>query len=386
MAYNLYPHQQEALKRIKSGSIVNGGVGSGKTITSLAFYKDNFSDRKLYVITTAKKRDTGDWEEDADKVGVKIEVVDSWNNIKNYLWLQNAFIIFDEQRVVGYSTWGKTFISICRRNKWILLTATPGDTWMEYMTVFIANGFYKNKTDFVDQHVEFDQWVKYPKIKNYHNVGKLMRYRNQILIPMTFERKTKRHREYIPSTFDEVTYNRILKERWNVFEDKPIENASEMLQCLRKIVATDSDRIFNARFFMDIHDKLIIFYNYNYERDVLINIANDLGREYWEWNGHAHDEVPNVDRWLYIVQYTAGAEGWNCITTNTILFYSLNYSFKIIEQAEGRIDRLNTPFIDLEYYYLTSGSQIDKDIFKAIKTKQKFNESAWLKRSGVQFH
>jgi hypothetical protein len=385
MAYNLYTHQQEALKRIKSGSILNGGVGSGKTLTSLVFYKLYHSTKKLYVITTAKKRDSGDWEEDAAKVGIKIEIVDSWNNIKNYLHLENCFFIFDEQRVVGYSTWGKTFITICRKNKWILLSATPGDTWLEYMTVFIANGFYKNKTDFYEQHVELDQWVKYPKVKQYHNVGKLMRFRQQILVPMHFERKTKRHRQLITSNYDTNLYEKIMRDRWNVFEDKPIENVAEMFQCIRRVVATDEDRIFNAKFLMDIHDRLIVFYNYNYERDVLIRIAKDLGKQYWEWNGHNHDAVPKKEKWLYFVQYTAGAEGWNCIDTNVILFYSMNYSFKIIEQAEGRIDRLNTKYIDLEYYFLTSNSQIDKDIYKAIKTKEKFNESAWVKGRGILF-
>lgn len=381
----LYPHQQEALSKMTSGCILNGGVGSGKTLTSLVFYKENFSNKKLYVITTAKKRDTGDWEEDAEKAGVTIEAVDSWNNIKNYINLKDVFIIFDEQRVVGYSTWGKAFITICRKNKWILLTATPGDSWMEYMTVFIANGFYRNKTDFIDQHVEFDQWVKYPKIKNYHNVGRLSRHRQQILIPMHFERTTTRNRKLIKSTYDKESYDTVLKKRWNIFEDKPIENASEMLQCLRKIVASDDDRLFNAKFLMDIHDRLIIFYNYNYERDILIALANELEREYWEWNGHAHQELPDTDQWLYIVQYTAGAEGWNCITTNTIMFYSLNYSYKITEQAEGRIDRLNTKYTDLEYYFLLSDAIIEKDIYKAIKTKQRFNESAWLKGRGIQF-
>lgn len=382
----LFQHQIDALKRIKSGSILNGGVGSGKTLTSLVFYKQNFSDRRLFVITTAKKRDTGDWEEDALKAGVEITKVDSWNNITNYLHVDDAFFIFDEQRVVGYSTWGRAFIHIAKRNKWILLTATPGDTWLEYMPVFIANGFYRNKTDFIDQHVEYDQWVKYPKVKQYHNVGLLMRNRNMILVPMHFERKTKRHREYIKSSYDEKSYDRIMKERWNIFEDKPIESGPELTTSIRRLVASDLDRQFNARFLMDIHDKIIVFYNFNYERDIIINIANSLNREYSEWNGHNHDPLPDTDKWIYIVQYTAGAEGWNCITTNVILFYSLNYSYKIVEQAEGRIDRLNTKHVDLEYYFLTSDSQIDKDIFKAIKTKQKFNESAWLKRSGLTFH
>lgn len=379
----LYPHQTKALTKIKSGSILNGGVGSGKTITSLVFYKQHFSDRKLYVITTAKKRDTGDWEEDASKVGVDIEVVDSWNNIKNYVWLKDCFVIFDEQRAIGYSTWGRAFITIARRNKWVLLTATPGDNWMDYMTVFIANGFYRNKTDFVDQHVEYDPWVKFPKIKKYHNVGKLIRNRKQILVPMFFERHTKRIRQTIWSSYDEDLYSKVLNDRWNVFEDKPVENISELLHCLRRVVYTHEDRILNAKILIDINDKIIVFYNYNYERDILRNIAYELGKECREWSGHAHEEIPDTDNWLYLVQYTSGAEGWNCITTNAMMFYSLNYSFKIMEQSEGRIDRLNTKYNDLEYYYLESKKGIDRDVSRAIKTKQIFNESAWVKGRGI---
>lgn len=381
--YELFPHQELALKRLKSGSILNGGVGSGKTITSLVFFKKHFSDRKLVVITTAKKRDSGDWEDDAEKVGVKIERVDSWNNITNYLWFNNVFFIFDEQRVVGYSTWGKSFIKICRNNKWLLLTATPGDTWLDYMPVFIANGFYRNKTDFIDQHVEYDQWVKYPKVKCYHNTSKLIRHRNEVLIPMDFKRSTKRIRKFIKSKFDKESYEIILNQRWNIFEDRPIVNVSELMQCLRKVVASDYDRMYNARFLMDIHDRLIVFYNYDYELDILKNLATEIGKEYWQWNGHRHDDIPDQDQWLYLVQYTAGAEGWNCISTNVIMFYSLNYSFKIVEQAEGRIDRLNTKYTDLEYYYLTSDSAIDKSVYKSLVTKEKFNESAWLKGKGV---
>lgn len=381
--YELFEHQKSALTRLKSGSILNGGVGSGKTITSLVFYKTYFSNKKLYVITTAKKRDSGDWEDDARKVGVEIECVDSWNNIVNYIWLENSFVIFDEQRVVGYSTWGKSFIRICKDNKWILLTATPGDNWLDYMPVFIANGFYRNKSDFIEQHVEYDQWAKYPKVKKYHNIPKLVRNRNSILVPMDFKRSTKRVRRFIKSEFDNELYEIALNNRWNVFTEKPIVNASELTQCLRRIVASDYDRKYNAKFLMDIHDRVIVFYNYDYELEILKSLASELGKEYWEWNGHKHEDIPDQDQWLYFVQYTAGAEGWNCILTNVILFYSLNYSFKITEQAEGRIDRINTKYTDLEYYYLTSNSAIDKSVYKALVSKEKFNESAWLKSKGV---
>lgn len=384
MEFNLYPHQEEAISKLKSGSILYGGVGSGKTLAALIFYKRYFPDRKLYIITTAKKRDSGDWQNDADELNLDISI-DSWNSIKKYLNITNAFFIFDEQRVVGYSTWGKSFIRIAKHNKWILLSATPGDTWMDYIPVFIANGFYKNKTEFLKQHVEFDRFAKYPKIKKYHNEGILIRNRDRLLIPMQMDRKTTRHRQVLYSEYDSEKYKMVLDKRWNVFENKPIENASELLQCLRKVVGTDSDRIYNAKVIMDITDRLIVFYNYNYELDILKQIAYGLDREYYQWNGHSHENVPKQDQWLYFVQYSAGSEGWNCIETNVMLFYSLNYSFRTMEQAEGRIDRLNTPYLDLEYYTLSSKAKIDQDIRKTVVNKEKFNIIAWTRKSGVIF-
>lgn len=386
MEFKLHPHQEKALTKLRVGSILNGGVGSGKTLTSLSFFKKHFSDLDLYVITTAKNRDTGDWHEEASMVGVTIKEVNSWNNITKYLGIENAFFIFDEQRAIGYSTWGKAFIKIAKHNKWIMLTATPGDVWMDYLTVFIANGFYKNKTDFVNQHVEFDPWVKYPKVKKYHNEGILMRNRKQILVPMDYRKTTVRNRQLIYSSYDKEQYETVMKKRWNVFEDQPIQNASELLQTIRRVVAVDPDRQFNAKVLMDAHDRLIIFYNYNYERDILITIANELEKDYYEWNGHAHEDIPDAEQWLYFVQYTAGAEGWNCISTNAMLFYSPNYSYRYMEQSEGRIDRINTPYENLDYYILTSKSQIDKDVLKTINKKKNFNIKAWADRSGLEFH
>ena len=379
------PHQEEVLGKLKSGSVLHGTVGSGKTLTSLFYYLERHSDKKLYVITTAKKRDDKDWEEEAALVGITDIVIDSWNNIKKYSHIHGAFFIFDEQRAVGYQTWAKNFISICLKNHWLMLTATPGDVWMDYVPLFIANGFYRNKTDFVNQHVEYDRFVKYPKVKRYHNEGRLIRLRQQILVPMASPRKTKRIRKIAYSKYDVEKYKTVSEKRWNVFTDLPIGNASEHVQVLRKIVATDPSRLFHARWVIDVHEKLIVFYNYNYELDILKALCEELNKPYAQWNGHKHDKLPETDEWAYLVQYTAGAEGWNCIETNVMLFYSFNYSYKVMEQAEGRIDRLNTPFDTLEYFYLSSEAPIDRAVRRAIKKKKKFNESAWLKGDGLYF-
>lgn len=380
----LYEHQKKALGKLDVGKILCGGVGSGKTLTALHFFRNNYRDHKLFVITTAKKRDDNDWQDEIKNLGLK-GTVDSWNNIVKYVNEKDSFFIFDEQRVVGYSVWSKSFIKISKNNKWILLSATPGDTWMDYIPVFIANGFYRNKTEFTMEHVEYDPYVSFPKIKKYHNEVKLMKLRNSILIPMEMERHTTRHRKVIYSGYDLDKYNVISRNRWNIFEHKPIENASELLQCLRRVLSSDEDRIFNAKVLMDINRRIIVYYNYNYELEILKSIAIELNKPFAEWNGHKHEQIPSGSKWIYLVQYTAGAEGWNCTKTNAMLFYSMNYSYRIMEQCEGRIDRLNTPFIDLEYYILSSRSKLDSDIYKTIQSKKKFNIVAWARKSGVIF-
>lgn len=383
----LYRHQEEALTKLKSGSILCGGVGSGKTLTALEFYRRNYDTKNLIVITTAKKRNSADWESEATLIFVGSFVkshiiVDSWNNIEKYAG-RDAFFIFDEQRVVGYGKWSKSFIKIARSGcPWILLSATPGDTWMDYIPVFIANGFYKNKTDFINQHVEFDRFAKFPKVKAFHNTGKLAHYRKSILVDMPVHRHTKRHDRYFYTTYDTELYLRCLKERWNVFEDKPVETPSELVQCLRRLVSASEGRIAQLRFMLNVIDRAIIFYNYDYELEILRETCSESGIPFSEYNGHKHEEIPDTERWVYLVQYTAGAEGWNCTSTDTIIFYSPNYSYKVTEQSKGRIDRLNTKYVHLNYLWLVSKSEIDHAVLGAIKQKKKFNESAWGEASG----
>lgn len=394
----LFNYQLEALNKMKNGCILNGDVGSGKSRTGIAYYyiqnsgeinSDKFIPMKdptdLYIITTAKKRDTGEWGSDlapfllsenpeSNYYHNKV-VVDSWNNISKYIEIEESFFIFDEQRVVGYGAWTKSFLKIAKKNKWILLTATPGDTWSDYIPVFIANGFYKNKTEFERRHVRWARFTKYPKIEEYLHTGELVMHRRDILVKMDFRRETVQHHEDIWCDYDKTQYRWICKERWNIWEDKPIKNASEFCSCLRKVVNNSESRNLAIIDIFEKKPKLIIFYNFDYELEALKNLALTCGAEYAEWNGHKHQEIPNGDKWMYFVQYMAGSEGWNYVGTDTIVFYSQNYSYKIMHQAAGRIDRLNTPFTDLYYYHLKSRSGIDLAISKALSSKKKFNEN-----------
>lgn len=438
----LFPHQRKAVDELRNASILWGDVGTGKSITAMAYYVERESPRDVIVITTAKKRDSLDWQRDAARFAVGrtrestahgVLTVDSWNNVGNYTDVEGAFFIFDEQRIVGSGEWTKAFISIARKNHWILLTATPGDTWLDYIPVFVAAGYFKNRTDFLRNHVVFNRFSKFPKVDRYTGVGTLAKLRDQMLVEMPYDRHTIRKTEIVEVKHDEPKFERVLKERWHVFENRPLKDVAELFLVMRKVVNSDTSRLDSIRDLMDLHPKLIVFYNFDYELEMLRSLGNssrsgsdtpsstltgsgsselatglsgsntpakDLSGlklanterqpqgiptvnstvSIAEWNGHKHEPIPTSDRWVYLVQYQAGAEGWNCTETDAMVFYSLTYSYKLWHQAHGRIDRLNTPFQTLYYYVFMSNSVIDKAIWRSLMGKKSFNESRFLSK------
>lgn len=389
---DLYDHQKLAANQLKTGSILCGGVGSGKTKTAVYYYYKNERPKDLYIITTALKRDTLDWERECssflitNKRELSIDgvllTVDSWNRIKQYKKIKNAFFIFDEQKLVGSGSWVRSFLKIAEKNNWILLSATPADTWMDYVPVFVANGFYKNRTEFIRRHVVYNSFTKYPKIDRYVEINRLKILEKKITVVMDYVKPTTSIYKDVSVDFNKDLFDRVAKDRWNPFENKPIKEVSGYFQLMRKVVNSDPSRITAVKDLLTKHHKIILFYNFNYELDLLRKaFKNSKSFRVAEYNGHKHEQIPDALSWLYLVQYTSGSEGWNCIETDTIIFYSLNYSFRVMTQSAGRIDRLNTPFKELYYYTLKSKSAIDLAISRSIKDKKTFNENKFLRAS-----
>lgn len=390
---NFDAHQRKAVKKLESGSVLVGGTGSGKSRTALVYFfskecggkiVDRFEEVKkhipLYIITTAAKRDKKEWEEELREFPISDFHIDSWNNIKKYVDVEDAFFIFDEQRVVGSGAWSKSFIKITKKNHWILLSATPGDTWVDYIPVFVANGYYKNRTAFLRRHVVFSRYTKYPKIEKYVEEDYLKKIKSEVLVNMDIERKTIAHRLDILCEYDKDLYKKISDDRWDPFDHQPIENASQFIQLQRKVVNGDDSKLIKLNLLYSVHNKLIIFYNYNYERDMILDFIDEYKIPFGELNGHHHTPIPKTEKWIYLVQYNSGSEGWNCIETDVVIFFSLSYSYRMMHQAAGRIDRRNTPFTDLYYYYLYTDSSIDKAIWKCLKKKKDFNEKKYYEK------
>lgn len=400
MAIELFDDQKKALASLKSGAILCGGVGSGKSITSIAYFytkecggtlpgKDDTeypvlpNPKDLYIITTAKKRDDLEWQrellpfllcEDPEISQARV-VVDSWNNIKKYKDATNAFFIFDEQRLVGYGSWVKAFLKISKTNHWILLSATPGDTWMDYIPVFIANGFYRNKTEFLARHVLYNRYSKYPKVDKYLDVPHLERLKKRITVTMDYKHTAAIHDEWKKTPFDKKAYSTVWDKHWDIYDNRPIKNNSKRCYLARKVVNSDPSRVAQVEELSGKYPKIIIFYNFNYELEILCQFAKRKAIPYSQWNGKKHEAIPESDSWLYFVQYSSGCEGWNCIETNAIVFFSQNYSYRMTTQAAGRIDRRDTPYLDLYYYHLFSDSGIDQGIKRAFDRKKTFNET-----------
>lgn len=396
-------YQMDAVDRMFNGCILNGSVGSGKSRVGIYYYfkehGGSFVDheyvpmqnpRDLYIITTARKRDTLDFVGELAPFrispypdamiykGMKV-TIDSWNNIKKYSNVYGAFFIFDEDRVTGSGAWVKAFYKIAKKNRWIILSATSGDKWEDYIPVFVANGFYKHKSAFLDEHAVRTNYGGYPQIDIKLGTKKLERLRDSILVDMEVSRHTVRHHEEVLVRYNIPKYKDAIRYRWDPFKNEPIQQASGLCYVLRRIVNSDESRQVALLEIFENHPRIIVFYSFDYELDILRNMYFGEGVKVAEWNGKKHESIPTGDSWVYLCQYTSACEGFNCITTDTMVFFSQNYSYKVMEQAAGRIDRRNTPYTDLYYYHLRTRSGIDLAITKALMNKKKFNERKYVK-------
>lgn len=382
MSFHLLEHQVKALTELGNGKVLIGDVGSGKSITSMAYFAERCPEKKIYVITTAKKRDTGEWWADAMKMSLRQDLeVESWNNIKNYTDVEGACFIFDEQKLVGKGAWVDAFYEIAAKNEWIVLSATPADVWMDLVPLFIANGFYKNRTDFNNQHVVWSRYSKYPKVDRYLDPHILEEHRDRLYVEMPLFRHTTRVEHFINVDYDKEEERRIYRDRWNIYDDLPLKDVGEMIRLLRRSCNSHWSRLEAIKSIAKDNPRLIIFYNHNPELEALRTLHCELDIPVAEWNGHNHQDVPEGDRWLYLVQIQAGAEGWNCTKTDAVAFYTLPYSYRQFHQAKGRIDRLDTPYNTMNYFILKSRSIIDNMIWKGLGKKKDFNLRAFAKQA-----
>lgn len=404
-----HPEQLKAVSKLRNRAVLRADVGSGKSRIGLYWYlrdcggdvvanghgeaKKPENPRPLYIITPAVKRDTLEWETELALFGMMVGedggwanapiVVDSWHNIHKYTKVHGATFLFDEQKLVGSGKWVKSFYQIARKNRWIVMTATPGDDWKDYIPLFVANGFYRSKAEFLRRHAVYNAYANYPKIDRWIETERLDRLRMAILVEVEYSSHTKKHMLTVPVDYDEEKFKTVKEDRWNPWENRPIQDAGELYRLMRRVSNEHPSRLQKLVDIQKSSPRLIVFYNFDYELESLRTLGNETGVVVAERNGHKHMPVPTTKSWFYLVQYTAGAEAWNCISTGSVAFYSLTYSWKAFKQAMGRVDRYNTPFEELHYHVLRNQSVIDNQIWECLGRKKTFNERQSMKKLGI---
>lgn len=409
---NLRQFQHECVQALRSGKVLAAGVGAGKSIMALYWYVTKCCTVRtshnangelfqimpgspdLVIITTAKKRDNHEWDdelyryalhqgENSKKMGRVHVTIDSWNNITKYVDTSAVFI-FDEQRAIGSGAWSKAFVRIARRNPWVMLSATPADTWSDWCPIFVADGFYRNRTEFFRRHAVYSRYTKYPRIDRWIDEDYLNRCRDRVLVTCEVPRETERVVHQLTCAYDKETVRKAMKTRWNPETEEPFLNATELCFYLRRVIDTDPTRLSYAAHVVRDHRKVIIFYTLRAELEQILKLEEVTGVPVYQYNGGRHDDLPQGNSWVYAVQFQAGSEGWNCTSCNTVLYWSLPYSYKQAEQAAGRIDRLDTSYKTLNYYIMRSFAPLDLGIIRALRNKENFNASGFLRSSARQ--
>jgi hypothetical protein len=131
-------------------------------------------------------------------------------------------------------------------------------------------------------------------------------------------------------------------------------------------------------FLEDTDEVVTIFYQYNVEKDLIVELLHNLGKSFVLVNGDTKDKYNEINNKTYDVvvgQYQAMSESLDGLQhkSHIMVMYSLPESSLTYKQALGRIDRIGQTKVPM-YYYLVMKDTIDQSIYHLIEQKIEFSE------------
>lgn len=126
-------------------------------------------------------------------------------------------------------------------------------------------------------------------------------------------------------------------------------------------------------------DRLIIFYNFNDELDILKGICEALERPYSQVNGSIKDLLAyeEFDDSISIIQYQAGAMGLNLQKCNKIIYFSLPERSELFEQSKKRIHRIGQSQ-SCFYYVMMTKDTIEGTIYENLKMRRDYTDDLFI--------
>lgn len=403
---DLYDFQKDAVAHLLTGRhFIISGVGSGKTAMALTWAAEQCRQtgkHKVLVVTTASKVRTGDfekedkiWTDDSEK---REMAVISWHKLKawveqNWKGLDEWVVIFDEaQRSKGYSTgMGKAFLKITKQNPdWAGFTGTPGDTWADYISYFVATNQTRNKTAYLHEFANVQTYKGYPEIVGWRNEDRL----KAMWAHISYAPDTSIVAQQLPKEqYRTITlpkpraYSKTLKTRLNE-QGEFLDTAGAMVAELRRLCFTKDKQQWVADFVEGVESGVVMFYNYIATGDKLAEICEKaLGKSgrVWRIDGK-HHEIPTAEtigaKDVVLCQWQSGSEALNFQFLHYWVGVELCYSNSMLQQAMGRIRRIGQEH-PMSFYRLLTDGTIEQDIAEALKNKKEFSEKVWCLGKGI---
>ncbi|MBL0992197.1 MAG: DEAD/DEAH box helicase [Escherichia coli] len=413
----LFDYQKEAIENFESKPLNLSDVGTGKSYMSIGSYvKSECS--KLLIICLAPK--VNDFVEDSEIFNLNVTALNkgtkknkellsesnlvaisfesSWRLTELNKWVdKDTFIIIDESHKVSVSKSKVTkfVMGLSKRAKYnYLCTATPvsnGKLENWYPQLFISNVFRKPKKEFEQLFV-----IKQMRQMGSMRFMQITGYRNEHLLEQMIDEasvKYKRDKGYLPEDYVYKTkkpamYNKLKKSR--LYKDDndlrvELDNSSKLFNSLRQVshgflngiskqVSKEPFERLDAILETHNNERVVIFYNYKWEAEMLKQLLDKLKRPYGEYNGSVKDLKPfkNNDNGVVLAQYKSASTGINdFVISNVMVFNSMPLSSTEYLQAKGRTDRHGQDKTPL-YYHIVPDTPIEKKIFSVVTNGKDF--------------
>lgn len=411
----LFDYQQKIVdNELKPSSALFMEPGTGKTVTSLALFKKSKQTKILVICILSKLQD---WQDDlksecnidaiilnkGTKKNTEILLENKSNaHIINFesVWRckeilkrvdKDTYIIVDESHKIKSvkSNIGKFMQKLKIKTKYkCILTGTPQ-----------SRGYidYFNQLSFIDMITvpfktfndtfcvyEIEQYNGFPfkKLIGYKNTKELDKIINENCVFFKRDIKNKQIPKEIDIKFDKPKKYAFFK-RVRIYEDFVADNASKLFVNLRKMCSGNIDKYevdkqkiqWLEDFCENLNFRLVIFYNFNFEKDKIIELMKKLKIPYSQFNGAVKD-LSNFNKYengVVLCQYQSASLGLNdLVKSNVCILYSPSLNYTDYTQSKKRIDRIGQTKKPL-FYNLYCKDTIEEKILETIKKGQDFD-------------
>ena len=308
--------------------------------------------------------------------------------------LKDFTMMLDESSMIKNETAKRTkFILSLKPSHTILLSGTPTDGKYEFLySQLRLLGWKITKTAYYNRYIKTELrsygGPMFRVVTGYKNVSELKaKLKEYGAVFAKAEEVIKLPEKKFIKEYSTVSsdYKKFMKDRVIKIDDKELtgdSTLSKRLYARMLCSAYSKDKI--ARLIDLVNstsDRVIIFYNFNTELEVLRKVLFD--RPISIVNGQVKDlkEYENNDNSVTLIQYQAGAMGLNLQKANRIIYFSLPERSELFEQSKARICRIGQEK-QCYYHIMMCHKSVEEKIYECLLMRKDYTDELFRKEFG----